>query len=191
MSAANLRPYFGGPSVHPLRVSLLGGEPTVWRRVMVASLIKLPKFNRVLETVMGWEGYHLHMFEIGDLRIGEQDDDSSDVIDERRITIEQILPRVGSELTWTYDFGDDWTHEVIVEAIEEPSPDVTYPVCTGGERACPPEDCGGIHGYQRLVEAIADPTDEEHDEFMTWVPAGFDPAVFDMRAANQHLRRVR
>jgi len=191
MSTTVPRPYFWGPSVHTLRVSLLFVEPVVWRRFVVPSETKLPKFNRMLEAVMGWEGYHLHTFEIEDLRIGASDEDDADLIDERRITVKQLLPRVESRLRWAYDFGDNWKHEVMVEAIEEPSLDARYPMCTAGERACPPEDCGGVSGYERLVAALADPSDEEHDDLKTWAPPGFDPAAFDMVSANRMLRRVR
>ena len=183
--------YFWGPSVHTLRVTLLSVEPTVSRRFVVPSETKLPKFNRMLETVMGWEGYHLHMFEIEDLRIGAPDEDDDDVIDERRITVKQLLPRVDSRLRWAYDFGDNWQHEVVSEAIEQPSSNVRYPMCVDGERAGPPEDCGGVGGYEHLVAVLGDPSHEEHEFLTEWAPPGFDPAVFVLVAANRRLRRVR
>lgn len=185
------RPFFGGPSVHTLRIELLYVEPTVWRRFIMPSETKLPKFNRMLEAVMGWEGYHLHMFEIADLRIGMPDEDDDDVIDEKRITVMQLLPRVGSQLRWAYDFGDNWQHDVIVEAIVEPSPDVQYPLCTDGERACPPEDCGGVGGYEDLREALADPAHPEHEFLREWAGAGFEPHPFDQLAVTKRLRKVR
>ncbi|MEQ8717367.1 MAG: plasmid pRiA4b ORF-3 family protein [Acidimicrobiales bacterium] len=183
--------YLWGPSVRALRVELLGVGPVVWRRFVVPSETKLPKFNRMLEAVMGWQGYHLHMFEIADLRIGSSDEDDDDVIDERRITLKQLLPRVGSQVRWAYDFGDNWHYDVVVEAIEEPSPDVRYPMCTAGERACPPEDCGGVGGYEDLRDALADPEHSEHEWLREWAGVGFDPDAFDQTAATQRLRRVR
>ncbi len=185
------RPYFGGPSVHTLRIELLYVEPTVWRRFVVPSETKLPKFNRMLEAAMGWEGYHLHMFEIADLRFGVLDEDDDDVIDERRITVKQLLPRVGSQVRWAYDFGDNWQHDVVVEAVEEPSPDARYPICTGGERACPPEDCGGVGGYEELREVLADPCHDEHEHLREWAGAGFDADAFDQMSVTKHLRQVR
>jgi len=185
------RPYFGGPSVHTLRIELQYVEPTVWRRFVVPSETKLPKFNRTLEAAMGWEGYHLHMFEIADLRIGAPDEDDDDRIDERQITVKQLLPRVGSQVRWAYDFGDNWQHDVVVEAIEEPSPDVRYPMCTDGARACPPEDCGGVSGYEELREVLADPLHPEHEHLREWAGAGFEPDVFDQIAVTKRLRRIR
>jgi len=163
----------------------------VWRRFVLPSETKLPKFNRMLEAVMGWEGYHLHMFEIADLRIGLPDEDDDDVVDERRITVKQMLPRRGSQLRWAYDFGDNWQHDVIVETVEKPSPTARYPICTGGERACPPEDCGGVSGYEELREALADPTHPEHEHLREWAGAGFEPDECDQVAVSKRLRKVR
>ena len=185
------RPLLGGPSVHALRIELLDVEPMVWRRFVVPSDTKLPKFNRMLETVMGWEGYHLHMFEVADLRIGRPDEFSADIIDERQLKLEQLLPRVGSRLQWSYGFGDGWEHAVAVEAIEAPSPDVRYPICAAGERACPPEDCGGVWGYEHLRAVVVDPAHPEHEHLRDWVGTGFDPDAFDQMAMTARHRRVR
>jgi Plasmid pRiA4b ORF-3-like protein len=157
-----------GPSVYTLKVSLLAVEPTVWRRIVVPSETKLSKFAR-------W--------------FGAPDDDADHVIDERRVTVKQVLPRVGSALQWDYDFGDGWEHDVEVEAIEEPSATVKYPVCLDGQRACPPEDCGGPQGYADLLAVLADPTHEEYEHLSGWAPPGFDAERFDLVAANRRLRR--
>ena len=176
-----------GPTVHVLRIQLRHLEPPIWRTFTVASDTKLPKLNRILQAVMGWEGYHLHMFDVAGIVFGEKDEDADYVITERNVTVQQILPRPGSALRWDYDFGDGWEHDVVVQSIEEPGPETAYPICTGGERACPPEDCGGVLGFADLLEAIADPTDPEHDELVSWTPDGYDPAVFDLLAANRRL----
>ncbi len=189
--AGILHRFLGGPSVHLLRIELLYVEPMVWRRFLVPSETKLPKFSRMLEAAMGWDGYHLHMFGVADLRIGLPDDFSTDIIDERRITLEQLLPRVGLQVRWSYDFGDGWEHGVVVEAIEAPSPDVRYPKCTAGARACPPEDCGGVYGYEHLRAVLADPANPEHEHLRDWAGADFDPDAFDHMVATARLRQVR
>ena len=177
-----------GPTVHVLRVSLRDAEPEVWRRLVVRSETPLPKLNHALERAMGWEGYHLHMFDVGGILFGEPDEDADYVINERAATVKHVLPRVGASLRWDYDFGDGWEHDVVVEAIESPVEGKRYPVCLDGARACPPEDCGGIPGYARLLAALADPKDPEHDELVEWAPDGFDPEGFDLVAANRGLR---
>lgn len=177
-----------GPTVHVLRVSLRFVEPEVWRRVAVKSETPLPTFARQLERVMGWGGYHLHMFDVGGILFGEPDEDADYVIDENAATVKHLLPGVGAGLRWDYDFGDGWEHDVVVEAIEAPADKQRYPVCLDGAGACPPDDCGGPPGYEDLRAALADPQHPEHDEFVEWAPDGFDPTAFDVAAANRRLR---
>lgn len=178
-----------GPTVHTLRVSLRDVEPQVWRRVVVGSDTPLPKLKRVLERAMRWEGYHLHMFDVGGVLFGEPDEDSADyVISEKAATVKHVLPRVGASLRWNYDFGDGWEHDVVVEAIESPAEGTRCPICVDGALACPPEDCGGVPGYEHLVAVLADPGHEEYHELAQWAPDGFDPAAFDVVAANRRLR---
>jgi hypothetical protein len=177
--------------VDTLRVSLRDVEPTVWRRIVVPSETKLPRFARWLEAAMGWEGYHLHSFDVAGLQFGAPDEDADDVIDERRITVKQILPRVGAALRWDYAVGDGWEHGVVVEAIEEPSASVRYPGCLDGAQACPPEDCGGVSGYDELREVLADPTHGQYEHLSGWAPEGFDADHFDVVAANQRVRARR
>ena len=176
------------PTVHTLRMTLRGIRPAVWRRIVVRSETPLPKFARMLEAAMGWEGYHLHMFDVGGVMFGPPDEDFDYMIDERSATVKHLLPRVKSKLRWDYDFGDGWEHDVVVESIESPEDGNRYPVCLAGKRACPPENIGGVPGYQKLLRVLADPNDPEHDHIASWSPEGFDPASFDPKAANRKLR---
>lgn len=183
--------YFG-PVVYVLHVQLLEIEPPVWRRVVVREETKLPKLSRILEAAMGWQGYHLHDFQVGDgVTFAGPDLESDHAIDERKVTVKQVLPRVDSTLIWQYDYGDSWHHIVTVEAMDEPDAEARYPQVLDGARACPPEDCGGPYGYERLVEALADPSDPEHDDMVQWAPDGFDPEAFDVRAHDAAVRSVR
>ena len=95
---------------------------------------------------------------------------------------------VGERIDYEYDFGDSWEHELLVEARTEAEALKTYPACTAGEGACPPEDSGGFPGYQRLKEILADPSSEEYEELRTWAESQtrgkFDPASFDLAEAN-------
>jgi hypothetical protein len=173
-----------GPTVHVLRVSLREVEPEVWRRIVVPSETPLPKLARILEQVMGWEGYHLHMFNVGGVLFGVPDEDADYVINEKAATVKHVLPEVGASLQWDYDFGDGWEHDVVVEAIESPEKGTRYPACLDGANACPPEDCGGVGGYEELSRALADPNDSEHEHMVDWAPDGFDPKAFDLTVAN-------
>ena len=184
---------FWGPSVHTLRVSLRDVEPTGWRRGVVPSETKLPRLARWLEAAMGWEGYHLHTFDVAGLQeFGAPDEDADRVINKRRVTVKQILPELGSALRWDYDFGDGWEHDVVVEEIEGASPSVRYPVCVDGAQACPPEDCGGVSGYVRLPARCSPiPPTRTTSTSRGWAPTGLDANHFDLLAANQRMRARR
>ncbi|NLE77973.1 MAG: plasmid pRiA4b ORF-3 family protein [Rhodococcus sp.] len=169
-------------------MSLRDVEPEVWRRIVVRSEMPLRKLSLALERAMGWEGYHLHLFDVAGVLFGEPDEDADYMIHENAAAVKHLLPRVGASLRWDYDFGDGWEHDVVVEAIESAVDGKRYPVCLDGARACPPEDCGGTSGYERLLAALADPNDPEHERLVEWAPDGFDPQVFDLVAANRRLR---
>ena len=78
-----------------------------------------------------------------------------------------------------------------MEKILPPDPKVKYPVCIAGKRSAPPEDCGGVWGYEEFVEAISDPKNPEHDEYLDWAGGDFDPEKFDLEAINRELRRTK
>jgi hypothetical protein len=105
--------------------------------------------------------------------------------------LSQVAPSAGDRLSYTYDFGDDWEHDIVVEAVGDAEPAVSYPRCVAGRRACPPEDCGGIWGYGDLLEILADPAHQEHEDRLEWLglssAAGFDPGAFDLDQINSGL----
>ena len=184
----------GTLSVYQLKVTLRGIEPPIWRYIQVPGDYTLYDLHCVLQVVMGWKECHLHEFAVGDARYSTlyDDDDvdlAGDVIDDGEVTLGQVAPGAGGKFTYTYDFGDGWKHDILVQKILEPAPGVTYPVCLGGERACPPEDCGGTPGYERFLEAIRNPRHEEHDRLLRWVGGAFDSEAFDVEAANRSLKR--
>jgi Plasmid pRiA4b ORF-3-like protein len=180
-----------GPSVHTLRVSLRVVEPTVWRRIVVPSGNQAAPVRPLAGGGDGWEGYHLHSFDIAGWQFGTSDEDADQVIDERRVAVKQILSPVASAVQWVYDFGDGWEHDVVAEASEEPSASVRYPVWPDGARACPPEDCRGASGCDVLREVLADPTHEAYERLRGWEPEGFDADHFDLLAVNQRMRARR
>jgi len=96
----------------------------------------------------------------------------------------------GFSLSYVYDFGDNCEHELVVEKILEPNPGICYPVCIGGEDACPPEDCGGIWGYYALLAALRDPKHPQHEQLTEWLGGEFDPDEFDLDATNRKFRQV-
>jgi hypothetical protein len=109
------------------------------------------------------------------------------VENERTVRLSGILGRVGSKAIYTYDFGDSWEHSIVLEKRLPDDPNQTYPVCTDGQLACPPEDCGGIPGFYDLVEALSDPNHERHEEMLDWLGDDFDPQAFSVDNVNRML----
>lgn len=179
----------GRGTVVRLRASLRATAPEVWRRVEVPADFTLAQLHHVLQAAFAWDDKHLHVFQAGGARYGLAHADAPRAeLDERRYRVGDVL-RPGATVQYEYDFGDSWTQELRVEAVERADPLVTYPVCTGGARAAPPEDCGGTGGYERLLQVLADPNDEEHVTLRRWVGGFFDPGGFDANAVNRELAR--
>lgn len=178
--------------VYRLKITLKGSKPPIWRRVELADDITLARLHRIIQAAMGWTDSHLHMFSVGRTSYGVPDPDyDEDVRDERRVRLSQLLTAPKQKLSYEYDFGDSWTHEVLLEQALAPEPGVRYPRCTAGKRACPPEDCGGVWGYAEFVEAIADPEHPQHEELLEWVGGEFDPELLELDAINAELRSLR
>ena len=178
-----------------IKITLLGTEPPVWRRVLVSDRLTLEDLHQVVQRSMGWENAHLHMFEIGGVRYGEQPDevweDMPGVRDQAHTRLLALGLEPGDAFSYHYDFGDDWWHELLIEEDCGYMPTIRYPRCMDGARACPPEDVGSIAGYERFVRAINDPDDEEFVMYTLWIGGSFDPEAFDRKAANRRLRRIR
>jgi len=182
--------WIGGPSARQIHIALHDVKPVVWRRIVIPSDASLRQASRSFVAAMGWQGYHLHAFKAGHLRFGPPDEDFESTIDEAAVTVAQLWPRIGDAVTLSYDFGDGWEHTLVLESIVDLTKETADPSCLDGAQACPPEDCGGPWGYGRLLEALADPADEEHEQLKEWAPAGFDPAYFDPGEASAAMRRL-
>ena len=159
---------------YQLHVALLDVEPEVWRRLLVPADTPLRRLHRILQLGMGWGGDEAWAFEAGDLRYGEPDPEMpGDLLDARGVRLRQLLPDVGSEILYEYDFGDAWLHRVRLERIAPADPALTLPLCVGGARACPPVGCGGAYGYEELVTS-----------------GTLEAERFDVRIVNGRLEKV-
>ena len=183
------QPSQGRKTVYQLKITLKDIRPPIWRRVLVPDC-SLTKLHEIIQVAMGWENYHLYDFEVGGERYTDpRGMDDLDMEDASRAKLSQVAPREKAKFRYTYDFGDNWQHEVLVEKFLPPEEGRTYPVCVAGKRACPPEDVGGPWGYMEFAEAIRDPKHEQHEEFLEW-RGEFDPEAFDPDAVNEELRRL-
>lgn len=175
--------------IFQLRIALVGVQPEVWRRVAVPGGYTLDRVHRVIQHAMGWYGYHLHSFDIDGVSYGIPDPEGElDCADELDFRLDAVAGK-DTRFGYTYDFGDWWEHELRVEAVYPAEPDVAYPLCIEGERACPPEDVGGALGYAEFLAALADPGDPKHEEMREWIGRRFDPEFFDPDPVSVLLRR--
>lgn len=178
-----------------LKVTLRGvSKPPVWRRVLVPAAMTLGDLHRVIVRAMGWNGGHLHSFSDGIAEWGTADSDLG-IEDEDEIDVGSVLSVPGERLSYLYDFGDGWEHDIRLEKVTMPGGrGALVPACLAGKGACPPDDCGGSGGYTDLKAALADPGHEDHESLLEWLgvssPAEFDPAEFSLTEANERLRRA-
>ncbi len=179
-------------NIYQLKITLKGSKPPIWRRIQVNSDITLHKLHKIIQIVMGWYGGHLHQFIIRGKYYGIPDPeiDFYDVKDERRVKLNRLVSKEGEKFIYEYDFGDDWEHVILLEKILPPEPEKHYPICIKGKRACPPEDCGGIWGYEEFLKAIKDPNHPEHEEMLEWIGGDFDPEEFDLEYVNEILKEL-
>lgn len=179
--------------IYQIKVTLDDTHPPIWRRILVPGNSSLLQLHDILQIVMGWEDYHLHMYTIEGLIYGDPaDDEYGDLgtINEADYKLSQVIYREGQRFKYEYDFGDSWDHTLLVEKILPPVEGTRYPLCLKGKRACPPEDVGGVWGYENFLEAIRDPAHDEHEEYLAWVGGEFDPEDFDLEEINIGLRRM-
>jgi hypothetical protein len=189
-AAPPARPPAGRPTVHRLKVTLRRTKPPIWRRLEVPSDVTLADLHTAIQRAFGWGDCHLWVFETSYGEYGNPDPELGHG-DAGAMTLADVATEVGDRFRYTYDFGDDWQHDVLVEAVDQAQPGLAYPRCLTGRRTCPPDDCGGVWGYEELLSALADPGHPEHHDQVTWLGLAsadeFDPAAFDLERANRRL----
>ncbi len=179
-----------GDSVLQIRITLRDvDEPPVWRQVLIPAAYPLARVHRVIQAAMGWENYHLHAFQIGKTTYGPDPEGELGQADETKARLADVA-RVGTRIGYEYDFGDGWEHELVVEARAVAEAGKIYPACIAGQGACPPEDSGGAYGFEQLKELLAGPPSAERDEIQEWTGGDYDPARFDLAAANAAVAAV-
>jgi hypothetical protein len=174
--------------VYQFKVSLKGIRPPIWRRVQVPETYSFWDLHTAIQDAMGWSDYHLHHFEIENPQTGmveeigipdEEGWGEVDILPGWDHKISKYFSNTMKKARYIYDYGDDWEHDIKLEKILISDPKSKYPLCTGGKRACPPEDCGGIWGYYDFLEIIMDPGHERYEDMLEW-GGDFDPEHFDM-----------
>lgn len=191
-------------NIYQFKISLKGTKPKIWRRIQVSATYTFEDLHVAIQNAMGWDGGHLHQFDMKHPRTGEKVSIGQpapdygfgygfgpEVIPEDNAKITSYFLEPKNKAVYLYDFGDGWHHDVVLEKIMPPEANVEYPRCVAGKRACPPEDCGGIWGYAELLKIIADPEHAEYKEKMEWLEDigrdDFDPDEFDPKSVMLNL----
>lgn len=181
-----------------LDARIVGIEPAINRTLELPRSLNFAQLHEVLQAAFGWTDSHLHQFILGGLVVGapEMIEDSFEgprVLEATEISLKDLIfPHIAEpslDITYQYDFGDDWNHSLILRPSQSQE-GARYPRCIGGSRGCPPEDVGGYGGYADFLEAWIDPHHEEHKANRRWVGRKFDPERFDLEATNKAVARA-
>jgi len=173
-----------------IRIELEGTDPQVWRSVDVPLSSTLIALHDIIQVTMRWQGAHMFEFVVGDQVYGEPypDDSAWDrkVLQAKSIRLKTLVERGVDRFLYVYDFGDNWRHHIILDSVRQGEDHTDYPAFVGGARRAPPEDVGGISGFEAFLEAVTDPRHEDHDQMLEWCAGSFDPEDIDER----HLRMI-
>jgi len=171
-----------------LKIQLLDIEPDIWRRFVVPADITLDRLHDVIQIVMGWTDSHLYDFTIGKKRYTEYPESKEDGLACGRYRLGDLIKQKGRKFHYLYDFGDSWEHELVLEESRYYNSGLRMELaCVGGERACPPEDVGGVPGYVEFCNVLKDPKHEEYESYMEWSGGDFDREKFDADLVNREL----
>lgn len=184
------------PLVYVLKITLRDSKPVIWRRMSLWSTCSLGELHSALQIAFGWLNSHLHRFENKHGQFAPFYDDVPDANiegarDEDETLLAEVLQKKGDKLTYVYDMGDNWEHEIVLEkTLAVPNGEVhpPAPVCMGGENAGPPEDSGGVFGYEEGLQILSDPKDEQYEDYREWYGEDFDATHFDLKETNDELK---
>ncbi|KAG0204128.1 hypothetical protein BGX28_003851 [Mortierella sp. GBA30] len=184
------------PQIYQLKITLLEASPPIWRRILVPSNITLLHLHSIIIAAMGWSGGHSHEFQVGSKTYADaflasmMADMGESMGDESKVYLNQVAAEPMS-FGYLYDQGDNWEHEIKFEKTVPFTENMVLPSCVAGKRACPPDDCGGVWGYEDLVEKLQGPNNAEKRELQNWLGRKFDPEEFSLPLINLRLRTVR
>jgi len=172
-----------------LKITLRHVKPPIWRRILVPRSMTLGDLHVAIQVAMGWENGHLHAFDVGGQQYGEPGS-LDHVANENRLTLGALVKLGINRFRYTYDFGDDWEHEILIEKAPPANSAKAFPACVAGKRNCPPEDCGGPWGYMDLLDVLANPNHPNYNEQREWIGGDLDPEAFSVDAADAALADV-
>jgi Plasmid pRiA4b ORF-3-like protein len=176
-----------------MRIELNDIDPAIWRRVEVPLTASLKGLHDIIQAAMPFENYHLFLFEIGNERYGLPDPEWDHVrttLDAKNFKLGTLIERGVKAFSYTYDFGDDWRHSVTIENVTAADPALDYPRFIDGSRRAPPEDVGGIPGFEEFLAAMANPDHPEHQRLVEWYGGPFDPNDLNLPVISSRIGKL-
>lgn len=170
---------------YQIQIALKGSRPKIWRRILVPSSTTLSDMHKIIQTTMGWTNGHMHQFEKDRTFYSPEEGQAEDY---SNVKLSNLLKRTNDKMTYEYDFGDGWEHNVILEKTHKRDKNEILPICLTGRNSCPPEDCGGVMQYAHMVRVLKDPSHEEYEQYKDWLGDEFDPKHFDKDHINEMLQ---
>jgi Plasmid pRiA4b ORF-3-like protein len=177
-------------AIATLRIEIKHIEPLIWRRVAVRNSTSFAALHKVIQATMGWLDYHLWEFVVDEQKFGVPDPDRPHVKNGATTLLATLIASGTTEFGYVYDFGDNWEHRIVVEQISSTETSAKYPRFLGGERRCPPEDCGGPPGYFDFIENVTNKRSKRAKEALEWYGGPYDPEDIDVEQINITLRRI-
>lgn len=174
-----------------LRLNVVGCTPRIWRRLLVRETMWLSRLHDSIQVLFDWYDYQTHEFAIDDLRFGNPSrKDEVAIEDDRDVTLADLDLGSRDRLHYAYHFGEGWQVEVRVEKTIPVEKGLNYPVCLAGERAGPPEDCGGLDAFHDMLACIKEPDTDLGREWIEWLGPNYDSELCDVEKINKALRRL-
>jgi hypothetical protein len=177
--------------VFSLRLHVVGCTPRVWRRLLVRESMWLTRLHDCVQVAFDWYDYQTHVFTIDDLRFGNPfHKDDLTIEDDRDVTLSDLDLGSRDRILYDYLFGEGWQVEIRIEKALAVEKGTTYPHCSAGERAGPPEDCGGLEAYHDMLACIKEPNTDLGREWLEWLGPNYDPLACDVDKINKGLRKL-
>ena len=174
-----------------LRMTVTGTQPKVWRRLLVRESMWLSRLHDSIQIAFDWFDYQTHTFVLDDLRFGNPlKQDAVLIEDDRDVSLGDLGLATRDRFTYDYHFGESWHIEIRIEKVAPPEKRTAYPLCTAGERAGPPEDCGGLEAFHDMLACVKQPDTELGREWLDWLGPEYDPTVCDVDKINKSLRKL-
>ena len=172
-----------------LRITILDIMPKIWREILIENDITFEELHKIIQIAFGWTNSHLYGFNINGTLFSVPDEEFESNNWDVNNKITEFLFFKGHKCIYTYDFGDNWEHEIeIIDILDREN--IQYPKCIAGERNSPPEDCGSIPGYEEIIEALKNKNKSEYQDILDWL-GDYDPEKFNIDEVNKAILSVK